>query len=139
MVGDVTYWMSHKTDREDAELSDWIIDFFKHHERTGQIPTMEKLALGLGTSVFGLQRWLEGRGVSARTRQILLEAKGVIQAIDAALALEGKINPATYIFRAKNLYEMVDQVTHVATVSPESEMRTPEEIARRIGESVPDD
>lgn len=48
------------------------------------------------------------RGFSPATANILKKAKNLIASLDAELALDSKIQPVVYMFRAKNYYGMKD-------------------------------
>lgn len=56
------------------------------------------------------------------------------------MATEGKINPVTYIFRAKNYFGMRDQQEYVLTPNnPLGDTSNPNDIQRRISESIDDE
>ena len=59
---------------------------------------------------------------------------------DAEMATEGKINPVTYIFRAKNYFGMADKQEMVLTPNnPLGDNTDPDELQRRYSLSVGDD
>ena len=96
-----------KSDEELCERLNW---FFQTCAETNQIPTVEKMCLSLGWSrkhVFFLISG-EARGFTTMTGNILQKAKDLISSLDAELALDSKIQPVVYMFRAKNYYGMRD-------------------------------
>ena len=59
---------------------------------------------------------------------------------DAEMVTEGKINPVTYIFRAKNYFGMVDQQEHILTPNnPLGDIDNPDEIKQRMMDSIPEE
>jgi hypothetical protein len=68
---------------------------------------------------------------------VVRRAKDFIAAYDARMVSDGKLNPVTYIFRAKNYYDMKD--TQDVVVTPNQfETRTREEIIKEA-EALPED
>lgn len=94
----------------DDELCDRLNWFFKACAETHQIPTVEKMALALSWTPREIKalETRENRGFSAGTAEIIKKAKNLIASLDAELALDFKIQPAVYMFRAKNYYGMKD-------------------------------
>ena len=48
-------------------------------------------------------------------RNLIKKAKEFLASFDAQLVQEGKVNPTTYIFRAKNYFGLKDQQEYVLT------------------------
>lgn len=55
------------------------------------------------------------QGFSTQTATILKKAKEFVASLDGELALQSKIQPVVYMFRAKNFYDMADKQEHVIT------------------------
>ena len=100
------------TDLED--MCNRLNVFFKMCADTQQIPSMEKLILALGVPRRTLNDWMNQKspGLGPGTSEVLLRAKDLLAAVDAELVMEGKVNPVTYIFRAKNFYGMKDKIDY---------------------------
>lgn len=92
------------------EMRDRLNEYFQNCIDTGQIPTVEDMALCLGVARNVLWNW-EHRDKDPERAEILRQAKEVLAGIDAKLVSEGKIPQVTYIFRAKNYFGMKDQTT----------------------------
>lgn len=124
----------------DEELSDRMLDFFEVCFGTGQVPTVEKMSLALGYDWKTLREWENGGPGSTTFRCFLIKkAKEVLASFDAEMVTEGKINPITYIFRAKNYFGMKDQQEHIVTPNnPLGETEDVEEIKRRLAKRLGD-
>ena len=89
----------------------------------GFIPPIEALALCSGynrRTIHDIEvgNTHKGDGMS----DIIKEAKDFIATCEAQLALTGEINSTTYIFRAKNFYEMSDRQEVVVTPNVENKI-----------------
>lgn len=94
----------------DDEAVERIAQMFQDCADKNDVPTVEKLALCLGTTVENLRNW-ENRGDKGKNRSSMIKsAKQIIAAIDAEAVLKGKLNTICYLFRAKNFYAMSDNV-----------------------------
>ena len=105
-------------------------DLFNTLAETGELPTVEKMALALGTTRASLWNWENGLQCSPARTAMIQQANGILAAMDAELVSQGKIPQVTYIFRAKNFYNMKDQTDVIVTpnnpvgaVLPEDELR----------------
>ena len=137
----IMQWAFRERAVTDKEIVDRVREFFEWHFENGAVPTLEKLALALGYTRTTLGNWERGGNGSTLTRQrTIQDAKEILASYDADLAIQGYLNPFLYVFRSKNYFGMKDQVDHtIAPGDPLGEIRTPEEIARRINAEVPDD
>lgn len=96
---------------DDDEAFERIADMFEDCALNNSVPTVEKLALCLGTTIEMLRHW-EYRGDKGQARSLMIKrAKQIIASIDAEAVLNGKLNTICYLFRAKNFYGMSDNVT----------------------------
>lgn len=100
-----------KTDDECAER---LNAYFKQCADEGQIPTVEDMALALGTVTSVLLEWQRGSVGPVRSGMVK-KAKQILAGIDAKLVSQGKIPQVTYIFRAKNFFGMTDKQEVVVT------------------------
>lgn len=118
----------------DDELQERLIEYFTLTIDNEKIPTVESMALFLGYDRTTLWRWENGHeGSTPFRRNLIKKAKEVLAAFDAELVMENKVNPAGYIFRAKNHYGMKDIQDHVISAGdPLGEKEDPEAIRRRL-------
>ena len=109
-LGSALYWYKREIPETEEEFAERLNEFFQHCEEANEIPTIEKMALALGSYRQKVWEWevqeTKGRLVS----DMLKKAKSIISTMDAELAMTGKIQPVVYIFRSKNFYGMRDQV-----------------------------
>lgn len=126
-----------KTDDECAER---LNEYFKLCSDTGQIPTVEDMCLCLGSYRREVWDWEARESQGAVRANMIKKAKEILAGIDAKLVSQGKIPQITYIFRAKNFFGMVDKQEHILTPNNLLEpTTTPEDMARLIDSSIPDD
>lgn len=95
-----------KSDEECRERLYW---FFDTCEKTGQLPTVEKMVMSLGAVRSTVWEWEQGNGCSSTRASMIKKAKEFIASFESEMVTEGKINPVVYIFRAKNYFGMKDQ------------------------------
>ena len=123
--------------RNNEEIRVALDGYFDDCEEKGEIPTVEGMALALGTSRQLLWDWERRAQTNPERAEMITRAKETIAAIDAKLALEGKINPVTYIFRSKNYYGMKDQQeVVVAPVNPLGDGMSNEELRKKYLENT---
>lgn len=121
-----------KTDEECAERLD---AYFNYIIRTGEKPSVEKMALALGVTTRSLEYWKNGE-VGSRARQTMINyAFQTLAAMDAELVNNNKIPQVTYIFRSKNFFGMRDQTEVVHHTNSRKEIDE-EELRKRILQSV---
>jgi len=96
--------------KSDIELIDRLDNYFERCAQKEIKPTVEELCLYCGYTVQGFWDIEHGRsgGFSPATSEIIKKAKVYLSTFDAGLLVEGKLNPVSYIFRAKNYYGMKD-------------------------------
>lgn len=130
-------WFNRPVVKDDEECAERLNEFFSECSRTGEIPTVEKMALALGTNRKTLWDW-ENRQTRGKQRSdIVKKAKEILAAIDAELAAKGKIPQVVYIFRSKNYYDMADkQEITVVPQNPMGDEQSAEEIQKRIESSI---
>lgn len=109
--------------KSDDELVERLNDYFVHCANTGQVPTVEEMAMSTGYSISTVWDWEVGRnkGFSSETSDIIKKAKDVLKTFDAKLVISGKLNFLAYCFRAKNYYGMVDKAEYVLTPNQKQE------------------
>ncbi|MCM1167099.1 MAG: DNA-packaging protein [Ruminococcus sp.] len=137
IIADIGHWFGSPKVKDDEDCRQRIIAFFEHYEQTGGIPTVEKLALALGTSPQSLWDWEVRRTKGGERAELIKAAKICISAIDADLALLGYIDKVVYIFRAKNYYGMKDtQDVVIQAKDPLGDGASREELERRLLEDT---
>ena len=101
------YWYSRPIVQSDEECADRLNEFFSRMAETGEIPTVEKMCLALGTVRRTVWGWEQGELGNARANMIK-KCKEILASMDAELVSRGKIPQITYIFRAKNFFGLTD-------------------------------
>lgn len=120
--------------KSDEELQDRLNDYFSRCANSGQIPTVEEMAMSTG---FGRQYLLDieqGRrkGFSPDTAIIIKKAKEFLATFDAKLVVTGKMNFLAYCFRSKNYYGMSDKSEYVISATQQDESTfSAEDMAKR--------
>ena len=133
------YWYKRDIVKSDEECAERLNEFFQRIVETGEIPTVEKMCLALGTTRTTVWEWQQGNVGTVRAN-IIKKAKEILAALDAELVSKGKIPQVTYIFRAKNFFGMVDKQEYVLTPNnPLGDSKDPAEIQKRISEGVVED
>jgi transcriptional regulator with XRE-family HTH domain len=101
---------------------------------SGQIPTVEEMAMYSGYSQATVWDWENGRrkGFSSQTAELVKKAKEYLKMFDAKLVISGKVNPIVYFFRAKNYYGLIEkqEIEVSSAVNAEQDMSA-EDIAKR--------
>lgn len=137
IISDIGHWFGSPKVKDDEDCRQRLIAFFEYYAKTGGIPTVEKMALALGTSPQGLWDWEVRRTKGAERSEMVKAAKIYLSAIDADLALLGYIDKVVYIFRAKNYYGMKDtQDVVIQAKDPLGEGASREELERRLLEDT---
>ena len=137
ITGNILYWYKRDIVKTDEECAERLDEFFKHINETGEIPTVEKMCLALGTTRKVVWDWETGKTHGGRRASMIQKAKEILAAIDAELVSHGKIPQVTYIFRSKNFFGMRDQTDVVITPNnPLGEGSTAEELQKRITDGV---
>ena len=119
------YWYKREIVKSDEECAERLNEFFQRVAETGEIPTVEKMCLALGTVRQTVYDWEQGTQGSVRSVMIK-KAKEILASLDAELVSRGKIPQVTYIFRAKNFFGLSDKQEFVLTPnSPLGEAENP--------------
>lgn len=108
IIAESLRWYNRPMVRTDQECEDRIEEFFLTVAETGEIPTLEKLCIALGTYREVVNRWERG-DLGERRSMAVKKAKAILASLDAGLVSENKIPQVTYIFRSKNFYGMQDK------------------------------
>lgn len=140
MINHVLYWRHKKYVKSDEEVAERLNEFFARISETGEIPTVEKMCLALGTVRQVVWQWENGQGCSKVRTDMIKQAKEILAALDAELVSRNKIPQVTYIFRAKNFFGMRDQQEVVLTPNNPlgAESENPDKIAERYGDMLED-
>lgn len=137
MIRNVVYWRGAKPIETDEECEERLNDFFSHVAETGELPTVEKMCLALGTTRQRVWEWEQGRKGDRRA-DMIKRAKEILAAIDAELVSSGKIPQVTYIFRAKNYFGLTDQTQVILTPNNPLQNLDEEAARKRIIEALPE-
>ena len=134
-------WYNMEKAVTDEDIRKRLHLYFVTCFENGEIPTVESMCLALGYPRQTVLRWEVGEEGSTPTRRVLIKkAKELLASFDAALVQEGKVNPVTYIFRAKNYFGMRDQQEHILTPNnPLGDVTNPDEMRKRLQEGTVDE
>ena len=133
-----TYWLGVKKVRTPEEMAERLNQFFARCNETGELPSVEKLALALGINAKTLWCWQTADGVSQEMADMVKQAKAILASIDAELVANRKIPETTYIFRSKNYYGLKDQQDVVVKApDPMGEEQDPEALAAKYAATLP--
>ena len=130
MLSNILYWYKREIVKSDDECAERLNEFFQRINETGEIPTVEKMCLSLGTVRSVVWEWENGSKGQTRAN-IIKKAKEILAALDAELVSNNKIPQVTYIFRAKNFYAMSDKTEFVLTPNSPLDGKSEEELATR--------
>lgn len=134
LLGEVLTEYKKPKVKSDEELQARLNDYFQHCAETGQIPTVEEMAMSTGYCQSTIWDWEVGRkgGFTGSTGEIIKKAKEFLKTFDAKLVISGKLNFLAYCFRAKNYYGMSDKSEYVISPATQSENDySAEDIAKR--------
>ena len=95
--------------RDDYAIEQRLNEFLRISSESGELVTVEKLALALGVTTRTLQGWKRGEGVSQARKDMINQAYELIHAFESTMAYDGNIDKTVYIFRSKNHFDMVDR------------------------------
>lgn len=133
------YWRGRPRVVTDDECAERLNEFFNHCAETGEIPTVEKMALALGVTRVRLWQWAQGEKGAVRQNMIQM-AKEILASMDAELVSRNKIPQVTYIFRAKNYFGMSNKTEVVVTPNNPLEASVgKEELQARYELNAPED
>lgn len=133
------YWYDREPVKTDEECAERLNEFFKRIAETGEIPTVEKMALALGVTRKTLNQWENKHTLTFDRSSMIQKAKEILASLDAELVSRGKIPQITYIFRAKNYFGMTDtQQINLTASQPLGENLTEEEAAKKYQAALPD-
>lgn len=117
------------------ELEERFIDYFEKCSIEGLPPTIEGLALVSGWCRSAFYDIAEGK-VQKEFSDTVKNAKDYVCSYDSIMATAGKVQPATYIFRAKNFYDMTDEQKIQVQATPGADIpQNPEEILNALPEA----
>jgi hypothetical protein len=139
VLNETLFWYGLPRAEGEQKIAERLEFFFEHCAKNGERPTVEKMALALGYARKTLWAWKTGQQGSKKVQEIMERAYDVLAAYDAGMAIEGKMNPVPYIFRAKNYYNMKDSTDITVTPNnPLGEAQDPDTIAAKYQE-LPDE
>lgn len=118
----------------DEDCRQRLYDFFTGCSDSGELPTVEKMCLALGYARNTVWQWEQGVQCSLERMNLIKKAKELIATFEAEMVTEGKINPVTYIFRAKNYFGLKDTQDLVLTPNnPLGDQPDQKALEERIG------
>ena len=131
-------WYNMERAVTDEEIRERLEMYFVETLKAGEIPTVEEMSLALGYDRKTLWSWeVGGDGSTPVRRNLIKKAKEFLASFDAKLVQENKVNPTTYIFRAKNYFGLKDEVEYVLTPNnPLGDIKDSGDIRKRLSEGV---
>ena len=131
-------WYNMEKAVTDEEIRERLHRYFVETLENGEIPTVEEMCLAFGYDRVTIWRWeTGGEGSTPARRNLIKKAKEFLASFDAKLVQENKVNPTTYIFRAKNYFGLKDEVEYVLTPNnPLGDIKDSKEIRKRLSEGV---
>lgn len=131
--------MAVKRPSNGEELFDRFNQYLLYCEQVGFKPTMESWCVAGGFTREAFRSWKAGTRGDKSMQDVALQISEAFAAIDADLAMNNKVYPATYIFRAKNYHGMKDETEVTVTPNnPLGEVISVEEIEKKY-EYLPED
>ena len=125
------------------EVQQAIMNYFRSCQHRKVRPGNLGLYAALGMSKQEVHNVVTGRDknkVSPVSRDLIKKAQRAMSQYREGLALEGKLNPVTYIFMGKNFDGLADTQQIEVTAQPVQQATlSPEEIARQIEQDIPID
>lgn len=115
---------------DEKQVAQRISDYFTACEQNDMKPNMVGMANWLGVSRETLNTWKRGDYRTSTHSDLIRKAVSVLEAQWVDYMQNGKINPASGIFLAKNMFQYRDQQDLVVTPNaPMGEEKTAEDIA----------
>ena len=135
------YWYNKPKAVTDEEIAERLQEYFVRTLENGEMLTVETMSLALGYPRQTLWKWETGaEGSTPARRDMIKKAKELLASFDAQLVQENKVNPTTYIFRAKNYFGLKDQQEYVIVPNnPLGDRANPEDIQKRLEGGVIDE
>jgi len=132
------YWYNKPKAVTDEEIAERLQEYFVRSLENGEMLTVEAMSLALGYPRQTIWKWETGaEGSTPARRDMIKKAKELLASFDAQLVQENKVNPTTYIFRAKNYFGLKDEVEYILTPNnPLGEISDTEDIRKRLSEGV---
>jgi hypothetical protein len=134
-------WYNMEKAVTDDEIRERLEMYFVTTLEAGEIPTVEEMSLALGYDRATIWKWENGgEGSTPVRRNLIKKAKEFLASFDAKLVQENKVNPVTYIFRARNYFGLKDEVEYVLKPeTPLGDAKDPNEIQQRLIDGVVDE
>lgn len=124
------------------ELAERFSEYFNYCAQNNVVPTIEEMCLYTGYAVSTVWDWESGRrkgftddceGLNLTTAEIVKKAKEFMRVFDSKLVISKKMDPVTYIFRAKNYYGMKDkQEVEVKNTNQLGDNLSEDELAKKL-------
>lgn len=108
------YWRDFPKVETDEDVVSRLNQFFTRCTDNDELPTVEKMCIALGVTRRSVTDWRNGSRGNYRAN-LMNQVFEILAAIDAELVSTGKIPQVTYIFRAKNYFDMSDKNEMVIT------------------------
>lgn len=121
------------------QVRDRISAYFKHCAENDRKPQIVGMCNWLGISRDTLNSWKNGECRTGTHSDIIKKAVNFIEEMWADYMLNGKVNPASGIFLAKNWYGYKDVADVVVTPNNPLQDMDAEQARKRIADAIPAD
>lgn len=116
-----------------------IMEYFTHCVENDRKPNMVGMANWLGVDRDTVKTWKAGEYRSSTHSAVIKKAVSILEELWVDYMQNGKMNPASGIFLAKNMFQYRDVIDIApAQPAPLGEQLQPKELAERYGE-LPED
>lgn len=121
------------------QVKNRISDYLDFCEQNDKKPSPIAMANWLGVSRDTLNSWKRGECRSDTHSDTIKKAMLLMEEIWYDMMQNGKINPASGIFLAKNMFQYKDVADVVVTPNNPLQDMNPDDARKRLIESIPDD
>lgn len=113
------------------ELQARLAFFFTDCAERNDVPTVEKMALALGTNAWEVRSWTNGLGCDSQWQDVIRGALSLIGGADAENASEGRTSSSVYQQRSRAYHSLGGGQDNTLTIVNQT-TESPEAISKRI-------
>lgn len=121
-----------------AQVEQRINDYFDFCELNDRKPNMIGMANWIGVDRSTLNTWKTGEYRNSTHSPVIKKAVNILEELWADYMQNGKINPASGIFLAKNLFQYRDEQQIVVTPNSPLDSMTPDQVSDRYLDALPE-
>lgn len=124
---------------DEKQVEKRIFEYFDFCEQNDAKPNMVGMANWLGVDRSTLQTWKSGEYRSKTHSPVIKRALDLLEDLWVAYMQNGKINPASGIFLAKNMFQYKDVQDVVLTPNNPLDNMSADDGRKRLVESIPEE